>query len=181
MQQETLGKEVLRNIKFIGPFGDVSELFGNPVLRQDIIDYFRYWLRVKHREIKIDRIAGVETRGAVLAMAVAHDLKLPYAMIRRGGKLHKGLSPFTKTFTNYKGTLDSLEVSPSHFHKGEHVVIVDDWFETGQSAMAAKELIEQCDASVVAFCTIVNDTSQHQDAQEFFAKLPFLSIVDLKR
>lgn len=181
MQRQTLEEEVLRNIEFIGRFGDVSELLGNPVLRKKIVGYFRYWLTINHMEMRIDRIAGVETRGAVLAMTVAYDLGLPYAMIRKGGKLHKGLSPRKKTFTNYKGVLDSLEISANHFRKGENVVVVDDWFETGQSAMAAKNLIERCGARVVAFCTIVNDTSQHPDAQEFFAKLPFLSIVDLKR
>jgi adenine phosphoribosyltransferase len=181
MPQEALKEEVLRNIEFIGRFGDISELLGKPALREKIVGYFRYWLKVNHMEMRIDRIAGVETRGAVLAMAVAHDLHLPYSMIRRGGKLHKGLSPLKKEFTNYKGSSDSLEVSPRHFPKGENVVIVDDWFETGQSAMAAKELIERCGASVVAFCTIVNDTSGNPDAQVFFAKLPFLSIVNLKR
>lgn len=181
MECLSLEGQVRQNIKFFGNFGDISPLLDNPELRQKIIAHFSYWLKINHTEMKIDRIAGIETRGAIWGALLAQYLNRPFSIVRRGGKLHEGLQPIRQEFVNYKGKLDSLEVSPHHFHREERVVIVDDWFETGQSAMAAKELIERCGANVVAFCTIVNDTSEHPDAQKFFSQHPFCSIVNLKK
>lgn len=188
-QRINLAEEVLKKIRFFGRFGDISPIWDDHLIRSMTIQEFVDWIDLDlpfedvecEENLVVDRIVGIETRGAVLGGMVAIVGSYPFSMIRRGGKLHSGLRPIRRTFINYKGEEQVLEISPDHIRPGEKVVIVDDWFETGASAMAAAELIKQCGAEVVGFCGIVNDTSEHPEAREFFAKYHYFTLVDIAR
>jgi hypoxanthine phosphoribosyltransferase len=53
------------------------------------------------------------------------------------------------------------------------VVIVDDWFETGQSAMAAKELIERCVPPFSRFAPLSTTPPNIQTPKSFSRDIHF--------
>ena len=173
-----LSERVFKKIRFFGSFGDVAPIWADPDLRASVIDEMANWMSsLQAQGVRIDKIVGLEARGFILASALAQQTHTPFAWVRSGGKLHEGLAPIRESCVDYSGKEKTLEVSRDHFTEGEHVLVVDDWFETGAQARTAANLLEICGVKVVGFCTIVDDTSAHKDAQQFFAQYHYFYIV----
>lgn len=90
-------------------------------------------------------IAGMEARGFIFGAAVAVQLKIPFILVRKPGKL-----PVETIGVEYEleyGT-DRLELDPLSVQHGQQVVIVDDLIATGGTADAAIKLLRQAGATV---------------------------------
>ncbi len=96
---------------------------------------------------KIDKIAGIEARGFILAGAVAHQLSVGFIPIRKKGKLpHKTVAV---EYALEYGT-DVVEMHLDACAAGEKVMLIDDLIATGGTALAAIELLKKVGAEVVA-------------------------------
>lgn len=102
---------------------------------------------------KIDKVAGIEARGFILGGAIAHQLSVGFAPIRKKGKL-----PFKTYAESYELEygVDHVEMHVDALKKGERVLLVDDLVATGGTAAAAIRLIERAGA-VVELCAFVID------------------------
>src|SRR3989344_672111 len=171
-----LEKEILKKIKFYeGGFGDILPILGDPKLINRIL--FELGLGIVQIQLErfregmtINRVVGIETRGAILGGMLAFTLGLPFSVVRNGGKLPKELNPIKRSFVDYSKKVKSLEACEAHFNHGDNVIIIDDWFETGGSARAAVEILEECGAKVVGFMGIVDGTQGYPAAKKFFGK-----------
>ena len=102
---------------------------------------------------KIDKVAGIEARGFILGGAIAHQLSVGFAPIRKKGKL-----PYETISEEYDleyGT-DMVELHVDAIEKGERVLLVDDLIATGGTAMAGIKLIERVGGEIV-LCSFVVD------------------------
>src|ERR1700758_903312 len=64
-------------------FRDITTLLGNArVFRTVVEELVQPW-----RDVRIDRVAGIEARGFILGGAVAHQLAAGFVPIRKKGKL----------------------------------------------------------------------------------------------
>tara|TARA_Y100000815_G_scaffold74693_1_gene63494 strand:+ start:6306 stop:6836 length:531 start_codon:yes stop_codon:yes gene_type:complete len=92
-----------------------------------------------------EAIAGMEARGFIFGAAVAARLELPFLPIRKPGKL-----PCEVIGVEYELEygLDRLEMDPAAVGAGQHVAIVDDLLATGDTAVAATELLRKAGARV---------------------------------
>ena len=129
-------------------FKDITPVLENPVLSNDIVDeLMRQW-----SDIKIDAIAGVESRGFLFGFSLAMKLGVPFILIRKKGKLP------AKTIS-YKYDLEygaaEIEVHVDSIEKGMHVLIHDDLLATGGTAAAAAELIKKSEGLVSGFSFVV--------------------------
>ncbi len=103
--------------------------------------------------IRIDKVAGIEARGFILGGAVAHQLSVGFAPIRKKGKL-----PWRTVAQDYEleyGT-DTMEVHEDAFAPGEQVLIVDDLIATGGTAFAAVKLIEKLGAKPIGASFVID-------------------------
>jgi adenine phosphoribosyltransferase len=94
----------------------------------------------------ITRVAGIESRGFILAAPVAQALGAGFLPIRKPGKL-----PWRTAGRDYAleyGT-DRLEVHVDACGEGARVLLVDDVLATGGTAAAACALIEDVGGTVV--------------------------------
>jgi adenine phosphoribosyltransferase len=94
---------------------------------------------------RIDKVAGIEARGFILAAPVALRLAAGFVPVRKAGKLPAPSR--AQTFQLEYGTA-TLEVHEDAFAPGDRVLIVDDVLATGGTASAAADLIRRSGAEV---------------------------------
>ncbi len=95
---------------------------------------------------KIDKVAGIEARGFILGGAVAHQLSIGFAPVRKRGKL-----PHQTLIEEYELEYgeDAVEIHIDAVDEGDRVLLVDDLIATGGTAEAAVKLLRRADAEVV--------------------------------
>jgi adenine phosphoribosyltransferase len=106
-----------------------------------------------YRSQKIDKVAAVESRGFIVGAALAHELRVGFVPIRKGGKLPA--ENFGQDYQLEYGR-DRLEMHSDGIRSGERVLLVDDLIATGGTAEAALTLIRVAGGSIVG-CAFVID------------------------
>ena len=109
----------------------------------------------------VDKVAGIEARGFILAAPVACRLGAGFVPVRKKGKLPA--ATFAQEYQLEYGSA-TLEVHQDAFAPGERVLIVDDVLATGGTARATADLVSQAGGAVVGIA--------------FLLELPFLSGLD---
>ncbi|MEQ1808370.1 MAG: adenine phosphoribosyltransferase [Terricaulis sp.] len=130
-------------------FRDITTLLGNPRALRVAIDR----LVEPYVGAGIDKVAGIEARGFVLGGAVAHQLSVGFAPVRKKGKL-----PWRTLRQEYQLEygVDSVEMHEDALTSGEKVLIIDDLIATGGTAMAAVKLIEGLGATVIGASFVID-------------------------
>ncbi len=101
---------------------------------------------------KPDLLAGIESRGFLVAAPLALALGTGFVMLRKKGKL-PGLT-VRHTYALEYGT-DTIEIQHDAIKKGQRVVLVDDLLATGGTMAAAITLLRQIGAVVPAAACII--------------------------
>ena len=101
---------------------------------------------------KPDVLAGIESRGFLVAAPLALKLGLGFIMVRKQGKLPGGI--VSHEYDLEYGT-DTVEVQVDAVEKGQRVVVLDDLLATGGTMNAAINLINQMGAQVVGTACII--------------------------
>jgi adenine phosphoribosyltransferase len=130
-------------------FRDVTTLLGNARAFRTAVDQ----LVQPYAGMQIDKVAGIEARGFILAGAVAHQLSVGFVPVRKKGKLP--WKTLAQTYDLEYGT-DTVEIHEDAVQKGENVLLVDDLIATGGTAEAAIKLIEKAGGHVVG-CSFIID------------------------
>jgi adenine phosphoribosyltransferase len=145
-------KEAIRDIHdFPKPgivFKDITPILKDPMLCENIVDAFVE----KLKSIRIDVIAGVESRGFLFGVTLATRLGVPFIPVRKAGKL-----PYTIKQKAYKleyGTA-IIEMHVDAFEPGQHILIHDDLLATGGTVTAASELITEMGGIIAGFAFVV--------------------------
>ena len=93
------------------------------------------------KEFDADIVASIESRGFIFAGSIAKDLKLPFVLARKPGKLPN--ETFKKDFDLEYGST-SIEIQKNTKIKtNQKIVIVDDLVATGGTAIACAELFTE--------------------------------------
>jgi adenine phosphoribosyltransferase len=132
-------------------FYDISTLLAHAKAWHETIERMATIAR-KHRP---DVIAGIESRGFLLAAPLALALGTGFVMLRKKGKL-PGIT-VRHTYALEYGT-DTIEVQQDAFQKGARVLLVDDLLATGGTMAAAVTLLEGMGAVVPASACIIELT-----------------------
>jgi adenine phosphoribosyltransferase len=100
----------------------------------------------------VDKVAGIEARGFVLAAPVACQLGAGFVPIRKKGKLPG--ATFAQEYDLEYGTA-TVEVLTDAFEPSERVLVIDDVLATGGTARAAAELVRQAGAEVAGLAVLL--------------------------
>jgi adenine phosphoribosyltransferase len=100
----------------------------------------------------IDKVAGIEARGFIVAAPVAYHFGAGFVPIRKQGKL-----PAATYMENYdlEYGSETIEVHQDAFAPGEQVLIVDDVLATGGTARATADLVRRTGAEVVGLSVLM--------------------------
>jgi adenine phosphoribosyltransferase len=100
-------------------------------------------------------LAGIESRGFLVAAPVALELGLGFVMLRKKGKLPGETIRYT--YSLEYGT-DTIEVQENAVKPGDTVVILDDLLATGGTMAAAIHLLRLVKANVAACSFLIELT-----------------------
>lgn len=129
-------------------FYDITGVLVNPEAFNFCIDQ----MVEKYKDLKIDAVAGVESRGFLFAAPLAQKLGIPLVLIRKSGKLPG--DTYECSYALEYGTA-TVEVHKSDVKKGQKFLVVDDLIATGGTLAAAKNLIEQGGGEVTDFFGVI--------------------------
>ena len=119
----------------------------------------RYRERVKpYASLLMDQpdiLAGIESRGFLVAAPLASRLGLGFTMIRKQGKLPGDTVKYE--YDLEYGT-DTIEIQADAVQKGQRVVVLDDLLATGGTMAASIELLNRVGADVVGTACIIELT-----------------------
>jgi adenine phosphoribosyltransferase len=101
---------------------------------------------------RVDKVAGIEARGFILATPVAEELRTGFIPIRKPGKL-----PWDVVREDYELEYgrDALEIHQDAVTPGDRVLLVDDVLATGGTAAAAVRLLRRIGAEVVGLAIFI--------------------------
>ncbi|MBL4690461.1 MAG: adenine phosphoribosyltransferase [Rhodospirillales bacterium] len=99
-----------------------------------------------------DVLAGIESRGFLVAAPLASRLGLGFTMIRKQGKLPGDTVKYE--YDLEYGT-DTIEIQADAVEKGQRVVVLDDLLATGGTMAASIELLNRVGADVVGTACII--------------------------
>jgi adenine phosphoribosyltransferase len=129
-------------------FGD-RELFARTVAA----------LAVPFRGERYTKIAGIEGRGFVLGGAMAAHTGAGFVAIRKQDGWLPGEVLERVTDPDWQGRTHALRLQREALGAEDRVVLVDDWYETGSQALAARDLIEATGATMLGMSIVVDDLS----------------------
>lgn len=109
--------------------------------------------------VTLDLVAGIDSLGFILGTALAMHFRKGFVTVRKGGKLPVQWDRVE--FVDYSGQPKSLELRPGAIEPGAHVLLVDEWIETGAQAKAAIALIEGQGGVISGIATIGADRNEN--------------------
>ena len=125
----------------------------NPVFkRNDALNYIADEFYRIYNKSKVDMVAGIESRGFIIATALALRFGSGILMIRKAGKLPG--RTLKKSYDIEYGTA-IMEIQQDAIDKGNNILIADDLIATGGTAEAAAQLIKELGGNVAGFAFII--------------------------
>ncbi len=132
-------------------FYDISTLLAEPKAWRHTV----YQLAAHLTPHEPDVLAGIESRGFLVAAPLALALGCGFTMVRKQGKLPGETVPYSY---DLEYGSDTIEIQSDAVKPGQRVVILDDLLATGGTMAAAVELFRKVGADVVGAAAIIELT-----------------------
>jgi adenine phosphoribosyltransferase len=125
----------------------------NPVFkRNDALNYIADEFYRIYSKARVDMVAGIESRGFIVATALALRFGRGIVMVRKAGKLPG--RTLKKSYDIEYGTA-IMELQQDAIDKGNSILIADDLIATGGTAVAAAQMIKELGGRVAGFAFII--------------------------
>jgi adenine phosphoribosyltransferase len=129
-------------------FYDISTLLAHADAWQVAMGRLAREVRAFHPDV----VAGIESRGFLVAAPLALKLGCGFVMLRKRGKLPG--KTIRHDYALEYGT-DTIEVQEDAVAPGQRVVVLDDLLATGGTMMAGVELLRKIGANVTGAAAII--------------------------
>jgi len=130
-------------------FRDITTLLSNGKAFKQCCDE----LYERYKDMNIDVIAGIESRGFIFGSALAYKLGIGFIPIRKPGKLP---AETVKEEYELEYGKDAVEIHKDAIKKGDKVLVIDDLIATGGTISAAVKLVEKLGGEIVE-CSFIID------------------------
>lgn len=107
----------------------------------------------RYKDMRIDVVVGIESRGFITGSVLAHRLGVGFVPIRKPGKLP---AETEKVEYETEYSTDAIEIHKDAIELGTKVLLVDDLCATGGTSLAACNLIKKLGGEIVE-CSFIVD------------------------
>lgn len=119
-------------------------------------------LAAHFKDVPIDRILTAEISGIAPALMTAMVLDVPVVYARKKKPITMAGPVFLETAPSHtKGGDVPLLVSAEFLHKGEKVLVIDDFLATGKTLMALARMVKSAEAELVGVGVVVEKTFEN--------------------
>ena len=129
-------------------FYDITSIFTDPRAFSHVIDTACDLYALE----KPDVLMAVESRGFIFAAAIAYNLKKPFILARKKGKLPGDTVEQSYSLEYGEAT---LEIQKSDLKPHSKVLIIDDLIATGGTLEACAKLVEKVGCTVEGFFGVI--------------------------
>ena len=163
-------KTLLENLRCIPDFPkkginfrDVTTLFGNPeclqIMEDELYDIYK--------NCGITKIVGIESRGFVMASALAVKLHAGVVLCRKPGKLPGDTvqASFSKDYGE-----DTIEIHKDSISEHDVVLLHDDLLATGGTMKAAYNLVKKFNPKKIYVNFLIELVNEGLNGREIFDK-----------
>lgn len=127
-------------------FRDITPLLGSPAAFEQALAWYA------DRCAEAEVIAGIEARGFIFGAALAARLGLPFAPLRKPGKLPA--ATIGRRYELEYGS-DGLEMHTDAVRSGQRAAVVDDVLATGGTLEAAVGLLDDAGVEIVRIAALI--------------------------
>jgi adenine phosphoribosyltransferase len=167
---EGLVEELTSRLRYVDGHADTLGLFADATFLRRA----GAALAAPFADARVDKVAGVEARGFVLATSVALELEAGFVAVRKPGAIHPGAKAELEAPSDWRGNVTLLRLQRHVVEPEDRVLVVDDWAETGSKAMTTRQLIEMCGGRYVGLSLLVDQLpDQVRDELEPVARVAF--------
>lgn len=129
-------------------FRDITTLLKDPAAYHSAINQIMEQFKDKN----IDKVVGIESRGFILAAALAYNLGVGFVPIRKPKKLPA--ETIREEYQLEYGT-DAIEIHKDAIIPGENILLHDDLLATGGTINAACNLIEKLGGKIAGISFLI--------------------------
>jgi len=129
-------------------FKDITPLLGHPAGLSLAVEY----LTQPFRHMRVDLVAGAESRGFIFGTAVARNLSAGFVPIRKPGRLPS--ATHSEEYALEYGT-DRVEIHRDAIRPGDRVLMVDDLLATGGTMAACCRLVRALGGEIVGIAFLI--------------------------
>ncbi len=104
------------------------------------------------KDLEFDVVAGPESRGFIFGTPIAYNMRKPFVLIRKKGKLPCETVEIAYDLEYGQAT---IEMHRDSIKPGQKVLIVDDLIATGGTTEAMIKLVEQLGGEVVGVVVLI--------------------------
>ena len=153
-------------------FRDVTTLYKNAECMKIMLDE----LEALYKDKGITKIVGVESRGFVMASALAGRLGCGVVLARKPGKLPATV--IKESFSKEYG-VDTIEMHIDSIEENDIVLIHDDLLATGGTAMAAYKLVQHFNPKKVYVNFIIEITDEGLHGRDEFKGIDLTTLITI--
>ncbi len=153
-------------------FRDVTTLYKNGECVQIMLDE----LEALYKDKGITKIVGIESRGFVMASALAARLGCGIVLARKPGKLPATV--VKESFSKEYG-VDTIEMHIDSIDENDVVLIHDDLLATGGTAMAAYKLVKHFNPKKVYVNFIIEITDEGLHGRDLFNGIDLITLLTI--
>ncbi len=172
-------KVLIDNLRYIPDFPkkginfrDVTTLYKNAECMKIMLDE----LEAIYKDKGLTKIVGIESRGFVMASALAGRLGCGVVMARKPGKLPATV--IKESFSKEYG-VDTIEMHIDSIEPDDVVLIHDDLLATGGTAKAAYKLVEHFNPKKVYMNFIIEITDEGLHGRDLFDGIELTTLLTI--
>lgn len=151
-------------------FRDVTTLYKNAECMKEMLDE----MERLYKDKGITKIVGVESRGFVMASALAGRLGCGIVLARKPGKLPTTV--IKESFSKEYG-VDTVEMHLDSIDQNDVVLIHDDLLATGGTAKATYKLVEHFNPKKVYMNFIIEITDEGLHGRDLFEGIELTTLI----
>ena len=133
-------------------FKDITPLLATPKALSACLSALEEKARIRQPT----HIIGIESRGFIFGVPLAHQLGLPFIPARKPGKLPR---PTLESTYELEYGRDTLTIHRDDLPTSARVLIVDDLLATGGTASACGALVRQAHAEIAGYLFVIELTA----------------------
>jgi adenine phosphoribosyltransferase len=152
-------------------FRDIAPLLADHTAFTDVVGALSAAGRDAGGAVAVDKVAGIEARGFILAAPVALTLGVGFVPVRKEGKLPGETLGESYALEYGEAT---LEIHRDALRPGDRLLVVDDVLATGGTAEATLRLVARAGAAVTGVAVLLELAGL--GGRERLASLPLLSL-----